>query len=362
VLKKTVFRLSLLLFILPFFNQILAAELSGKVIDRTTNQPIIGATIYLSKTLYGYSGFDGSYTIKNIPQGTYKLKCTYTGYTNQQKTIVVKTSNVTLNFALKEEQISLSEVVISVKQDKEGAKYALNREKQANNILNAISAKTIQLLPDLTTAGVLQRMSGVSLERTSTGDARYAIIRGMDQRYNYTLVNGIKIPSPDNKYRYVPMDMFPADLLERLEVIKALTPAMEGDAIGGAMDLIMKNAPDRLTITANVATGFSQYISDNGYENFDKKVINSQSPADINGPNYIATANDFTYKNFDYTKKALPLNTNLGFSIGNRFLKDKKLGVVVATSYQNEYKGSNNTWFKPESTIQIKPAMEYTRN
>lgn len=349
MLKKTVFRLSLLLFILPFFNQILAAELSGKVIDRTTNQPIIGATIYLSKTLYGYSGFDGSYTIKNIPQGTYKLKCTYTGYTNQQKTIVVKTSNVTLNFALKEEQISLSEVVISVKQDKEGAKYALNREKQANNILNAISAKTIQLLPDLTTAGVLQRMSGVSLERTSTGDARYAIIRGMDQRYNYTLVNGIKIPSPDNKYRYVPMDMFPADLLERLEVIKALTPAMEGDAIGGAMDLIMKNAPDQLTITANVATGFSQYISDNGYENFDKKVINSQSPTDINGPNYIATANDFTYKNFDYTKKALPLNTNLGFSIGNRFLKDKKLGVVVATSYQNEYKGSNNTWFKPEN-------------
>lgn len=347
--KISTFRLSLLLLIIPFFSIIYGSEIKGRILDKNTNEPIIGATIYLTATTYGYSGFDGTYIIKNVPEGSYIVKCSYQGYINQETTITVNLGAITLNFELVEKNITLSEVVISVKQDKESSKYALHREKESQNILNAISAKSIQLLPDLTTAGVLQRMSGVSLERTSTGDARYAIIRGMDQRYNYTLVNGIKIPSPDNKYRYVPMDMFPADLLERLDVIKALTPEMEGDAIGGAMDLIMKNAQDKLAITANIATGFSQFISDNGYENFDKKVINSKSPADINGANYIATPNDFTYKNFDYKRKNLPLNTNLGFSISNRFLKDKKLGVVVATSYQNEYKGSNSTWFKPEN-------------
>jgi outer membrane receptor for ferrienterochelin and colicin len=52
----------------------------------------------------------------------------------------------------------------------------------------------------------MQRVSGVSIERNSNGDGQYAILRGMDKRYNYTLVNGVKIPSPDNKYRYVPLD------------------------------------------------------------------------------------------------------------------------------------------------------------
>jgi hypothetical protein len=52
------------------------------------------------------------------------------------------------------------------------------------------------------------------------------------KRYNYTLVNGIKIPSPDNKYRYVPLDIFPSELLGRLEVSKSLTPDKEGDAVG----------------------------------------------------------------------------------------------------------------------------------
>lgn len=347
--KTNTFRLSLVLIIVPFFSLIYAGEIKGKVIDSTTNEPVIGATVFITNKSFGYSGFDGSYSIKNVPEGTYKVVCSNMGFANQEKTVVVNSPVVSLNFKIEEKQTTLKEVVIAAKHNKEGEKYSLDREKNSQNILNAISAKTIQLLPDITTAGVLQRVSGVSLERTSTGEARFAIIRGMDKRYNYTLVNGIKIPSPDDKFRYVPMDMFPADLLERLEVIKALTPAMEGDAIGGAMDLIMKNAPDKLTITANVATGFSQFINKNGYENFDKNVLNSKSPAQINGANYIATPNDFTYKNFDYTQKSLPLNTTLGFSIGNRFLKDKKLGVIVAASYQNQNKASNTTWFKPEN-------------
>lgn len=261
------------------------------------------------------------------------------------------TLNLNLNFDLQEKQVGLSEVVVVAKQNWESENYSLKRERESKNIINAIGAKTIQLLPDLTTASVLQRMSGVSLERTSTGDARYAIIRGMDQRYNYTLVNGIKIPSPNNKYRYVPMDMFPSDLLERLEVIKALTPEMEPDAIGGAMDLIMKNASNNLSVTANLATGFSQFLNDNGYKNFNKNLLNSKSPADINGPQYIATPQDFIYNNFDYKTQKLPLNTNLGFSIGNRFLKNKRLGVIIAASYQNEYKVSSNTWFNPDCLL-----------
>ena len=70
----------------------------------------------------------------------------------------------------------------------------------------------------------MQRVSGVSIERSNNGEGQYAIIRGMDKRYTYTLINGYKIPSPDNKNRYVPLDIFPADIIDRLEVNKSLTP------------------------------------------------------------------------------------------------------------------------------------------
>lgn len=78
--------------------------------------------------------------------------------------------------------------------------------------------RSIQLSPGVTVANVAQRVSSVSLERSSTGDGQHAIVRGMDKRYNYTLVNGIKFSRPDLKNRYVPFDIFPSDLLGRLVV------------------------------------------------------------------------------------------------------------------------------------------------
>ena len=83
-------------------------------------------------------------------------------------------------------------------------------ERNAMNVVNVMSARVMELSPDVTVANVLQRMSGVTVERNSSGEGQYAILRGMDKRYNYTLVNGVQIPSPDNKNRFVPLDMFPS--------------------------------------------------------------------------------------------------------------------------------------------------------
>ena len=79
----------------------------------------------------------------------------------------------------------------------------------------------------------------------------------MDKRYKYTLINGVKIPSPDNKNRFVPLDIFPSEMLDRLEVTKSLTANMEGDGIGGAVNLIMKDAPSERQFTVNLSTGYN---------------------------------------------------------------------------------------------------------
>ncbi len=137
-------------------------------------------------------------------------------------------------------------------------------EHKADIVQNVLSARAIELSPDLTVGNAMARVSGVSVQRGSSGEGRYAIIRGMDQRYNNVLVNGIKIPSPDDKFRFVPMDIFPSEMLERLEVIKALTPSMEGDAIGGTMNLVMKDAPHDFLLTANVSAGYSTLFFTSG--------------------------------------------------------------------------------------------------
>ncbi len=84
----------------------------------------------------------------------------------------------------------------------------------------------------------------------------------MDKRYNYTLVNDVKIPSPDGKNRYIPLDIFPAELLDRLEIYKSLLPNMEGDAVGGVVNMVMKDAPSREEINVNLALGYSQMLFD----------------------------------------------------------------------------------------------------
>jgi TonB-dependent receptor len=326
------------------------AQLSGYVLDANTNEPVFGAKVVIKElNLSKIVELDGKYHFHHLPVGTYSIVCIAFDYEKKDSVVVYNGKHQVVDFRLKLKSKTLNQVTIKYKSDVESDQYSQKREQNAESIINVVSSKSIQLLPDITTAGVLQRVSAVTLEKTSTGDARYVVIRGMDQRYNYTLVNNIKIPSPDNKYRFIPMDMFPAELLERLEVIKALTPAMEGDAIGGGMNLIMKNAPEERIIRANISGGYSAIFSDRPYYNYDKSTIQFNSPSDLNGNNYISTPSDFKYDNFNYQKNNIPTNYTASFTYGERFLKDKKFGVVLSASYQNIFSGSNSLWFRPEN-------------
>lgn len=316
-------------------------KLSGKIHDKESGEPLTGVTIMLQGTSrYALSGLDGSYELNNITAGNYTVEFSFISYDKTVAPVKIE-SDTRLNQKLSTTGLELETVQIIVSKDESTEGSARMSEKNAMNVINVISAKEIEVSPDITVANVVQRVSGVSLERNSNGDGQHAIVRGMDKRYNYTLVNGIKIPSPDPRNRYVPLDIFPSDLLDRLEVTKALTPNMEGDAIGGVIDMKMKNAPDKLSIHVNAGTGYSQIYFDDTYRSFDRSGTQKNSPRIANGNNYLATIDDFQLKNVDF-KDVQPLpNQVLGLSIGNRFLKNK-LGVLVAGSYQNTFRGANS--------------------
>ncbi|GAB4043289.1 TonB-dependent receptor [Spirosoma jeollabukense] len=323
-----------------------AATLKGSVMDSRTGEPLIGATVSLANTKFGGTvGLDGNYLIKGVPAGTYTYLVQYVSYQKTHKTIVVNNDVFIQNFTLAESSHDLTEVVVTAFSDRENENNTRKTEQKADNVLNIIGAKAISLLPDITVANVLQRVSGVSVVRNGTGDGQFAIIRGMDRRYNYTLVNGIKIPSPDNKNRYVPMDIFPADLLERLEVVKALTPNMEGDAIGGSMNMIMKSAPDYLTLSATASGGYSQIFGKQPFQGFSTKDINFRSPSEIMGSNTAyAQPSQFSRTSLNYNKVSLPVNGLFSLSIGNRIF-NHRLGFLLGGSYQHTYRGGTTTFF-----------------
>jgi outer membrane receptor protein involved in Fe transport len=161
-------------------------------------------------------------------------------------------------------------------------------------------------------------------------------------------VNGIKIASPDDKYRFVPMDLFPSELLERLEVIKTLTPNMEGDAIGGTMNLVMKEAPQNFLLTANLSGGYSTLFSQRSFNAFTHSGIRQRSPAEMYGNSYTATAANFPLSNLKYHNVSAPVNEVAGVTFGNRWFQ-KKLGFLISGAVQNFYRGSNSQYIVPDA-------------
>jgi TonB-dependent receptor len=350
------FKKQYLIFVfLVCFSPILHAQtIKGNVTDAKNGETLIGATVHIEKgdlQLNTSVKLDGVYIFKNVPAGVYKLQVKFVGYKTTKEYSIEVTNEHTaiLNIAMVDNSTSLNEVVVTEHASKESDRSARNVEKNANTTLNAVSAQSIAISPDVLVSNVLSRVSGISIDRSNTGDAQHVIIRGMDKQYNTTLINGIKIPSPDNKNRYVPLDIFPAGLVDRLEVYKTLTPDMEADASGGVVNLVMKTAPDRLRIDGEVGTGYSQLFFDRPFASFDRSTVNSKAPGEINRGG-IATPNDFPYQNLvTKTANAAP-NLNASLTIGNRYLNNK-LGVLFSGSYQNLYQGDNSFTVVQTNTV-----------
>ena len=326
-----------------------AGEIKGSVLDASNGEPLVGATVSVNNKSVLVK-LDGTYSVKNIAAGKYVIQVTYTGYKSTSKEVVLANANdiKVVDINLEPTVTSLSSVTVS-SNGKDNDKSIRRLEKIADPIINVLSAKNIQLLPDITVANALQRVSGVTIEKSGSGEARYPIIRGMEKRYINTLVNGIKIPSPDNKNRFIPLDLFPSELLERLEVGKSLTPSMEGDAIGGTINLVMKDAPEKLLLQANFSNGFNTSFPDQKFNKFDNGTMNVLSPAQIHGSTYVATLNDLPVAHLNYTEKAKPVNTTMGLTVGSRFGKSKQFGFVVSGSYQNIFRGTTSNFFLPNS-------------
>lgn len=329
-------------------SAIQAHTLDGVVKDNKTGEPLIGTVIRVKElpNVSTTTGLDGTFTLHELPdKGKFTIIVSYMSYKTREMVVdVAKKDKV--DIPMDEDQKQLGEVVVTGHREYRSDRSAIETVKNAGNVLNVMSQQSIQLSPDVNVASVLQRVSGVTMERDASGEASYAILRGMDKRYNYTLVNGVKIPSPDDKNRYIPLNIFPSDLMDRLVVSKSLTAEMEGDAAGGVVDMVMKDAPSHFQIQANAAIGASDYFWKDGrdYLTSNRSDYTKKSPYEAFGKDYKAQMSDFKNGPVQLKSHSLPAPNFIGgLSIGNRFWNDR-LGVMLAGSVQNVFRGTERTY------------------
>ena len=325
-----------------------AHTLDGIVKDNKTGEPLIGTVVRVKElpNVGTTTGLDGSFTLHELPdKGKYTLVVSFMAY--KTKEIVVDVANDDkVDIPMDEDLKQLGEVVVTGRREYRSDRSAVESVKNAGNVLNVMSQQSIQLSPDVNVANVLQRVSGVTMERDASGEASYAILRGMDKRYNYTLVNGVKIPSPDDKNRYIPLNIFPSDLMDRLVVSKSLTADMEGDAAGGVVDMVMKDAPSRFQLQANAAIGTTDYFWKDGrdYLTSNRSDYTKKAPYEAFGSEYKASMSDFKNGPMQLKSHSMPAPNFIGgLSVGNRFWNDR-LGVMLAGSIQNTFRGTERTY------------------
>lgn len=237
-----------------------AGQITGRATDADSKEYLPGANVMLKGTGLGAStDRNGVFRIVNVPAGDYEIVVRYIGYEEATASVTVGSGSVTKDIALKPSFVQLSGIQITGL--RQGQNKALNIQKSSENMVNVVSSEQMLSLPDLNTAEILQRIPGISIVRDQ-GEGRYVQIRGTDARLTSVSVNGERLTAPDAGERYVGMDVISASQAASIEVVKALTPDMDADAIGGSVNLVTKSGfdSDKPFLNIQAGSGYSDIL------------------------------------------------------------------------------------------------------
>ena len=242
------------------------AILRGSVADSVSGERLIGVNVYLVGTAYGgVTDRQGEFRVVGVPGGAYQLRVSYVGYRAKELEVTLsENESTTLDIRLVVDVIESGEVVVTAQL--RGQVAAINQQLTANTIMNVISEEKIQELPDANAAEAIGRLPGVSILR-SGGEANKVILRGLSDRFTAITVDGIRIPPTDADARGVDLSTIAQGSLAGVELYKALTPDMDGDAIAGSVNLATKKAPATRLLRFDVRGGYNQL--DDSYAQYD---------------------------------------------------------------------------------------------
>jgi TonB-dependent receptor len=259
-----------------------SGTIKGRVVDKTTGEELPGADIVVENTSLGAAAdLNGDFIIHFVPTGKWTLKVSYIGYASVTDVVEVgENATVEKNFALSPQAIVGQEVVVTAQA--RGQQQAINQQLASNKIANIVSEARIQELPDFNAAQAISRLPGVSTLQSS-GEANKVVIRGLAPQYNEVAVGGITLASTGsnqigatslpgltsgtiNDDRSVDLTMVTPYMIKSIEVYKTLTPDLEANAIGGYVNMNLREAPSGFRTDLLFQSGYTQKT--NNYGNY----------------------------------------------------------------------------------------------
>lgn len=276
------------------------ASVAGTVQDASGNA-LAGATIRISSGRAVISDADGRFRINDLPAGEHTLTATHIGYADA--TVAVRAGageSVVADIVMDASAVALAGITVYGELTR-GQARALNEQKSSPNLKYVIDEELFDLYPDINAAETVQRLPGVSIARDQ-GEGRYVQVRGLGEQLNSLTLNGVRIPSIGRfAERSVELDIIPSSLVEEISVTKALRPDMDGDALGGAVDLRLKRAGAQPQVALDLGGGWNDQQSE--IDNWGNRIVS------LNGS-------------------------------ASRRIADDRIGILVAGSYHDTERGS----------------------
>jgi outer membrane receptor protein involved in Fe transport len=270
--------------------------ISGHVTD-VNHDALVGARVEVQPNGYAVTtDAQGAFTISDLAPGKYTLSVSYVGFKPFSKDVTVAAGGVTNADAVLDIETVNEQIIVPGERER-GEVEAINREMNADNIVQVLPAEVITSLPNTNIADALGRLPSVSLERDE-GEGKYVQIRGTEPRLSNVTIDGVHVPSPES-VRNVKLDAIPADLVDSVEISKTLSANQEGDAIGGSVNLVTKRAGERPFLSFSAMGGFTPIAGGGILDQF-------------------------------------------GATYGRRFGKEKRLGIMFGGSYDYNQRGTDD--------------------
>ena len=231
-------------FLLLFPALLQAGELTGRVVDATGDHALTGAQILLEGTSRRtVSAAGGTFRFSGLDAGEYRIRVAYPG----TQSVVIGVSVPAVGPTLAEVKLlpaagyTEEMVVIGQRASQAGA---LSQQRNADTISSFLTRDAIGQFPDQNVSESVRRLPGISVQNDQ-GEGRFIVVRGLDPNLNSASLNGVRITAPESDIRAVALDVVAAELVESIQIEKSRIPEMDGDAIGGSINIRTTSAFDR---------------------------------------------------------------------------------------------------------------------
>lgn len=295
------------------------------------------------------SGSEGEFRASSLIPGTYRIEAVLDGFQTISKEVKLVTGQ-TLDLAFKMVPAFGETVDVVAKAEQTGEVAVLESRRQSAVVSDSISAEEIRKTPDANAAGVVERLTGVTL----IGD-KYVFVRGLGERYSGTTINGSTLPTTETEKRVVPLDLFPSKLLETVNVVKTYTPDKPGDFGSGVVEMTTTEFPSstslKVTVGSSYLTGttgepFRRYAGGLGFSGKGGQGLPSGVPKEYLQRRSILSPNGFTPQELEAIgeqfvgawagseERDISPGTDLALTFGSTF---GRLGVVLSAVSNHGY-------------------------